>query len=404
VSATRGTAVVVAAFAALAATRSVRGTAENQGLVGPGQVLIVANASFEDSEALARYYARARSIPADNILLLELPGTEDIDRECFTAKLATPIQERACAPESGIRCIVLMRGVPLNVWDPMPLTNRIFNLKQQVEGIKGGTSEGDQAAIEREIQVLGEEVRRVSLKAASVDSELALLGREHELEGCVESPFLKSEGWPEGCFWTARLDASSAEDVRSMIDGAIEAEEKGLEGFAYFDARGLARDDSYGRMDEAIVRASRLVREKGLRTVLDTEESLFGADSCPDAAVFWGWYSLAKYVDSCTFNPGAIAVHVASGECNSLRSGEYWCRNLISNGAAVTMGPTNEPYLEAFPPPDDFLGALFEGKSVGEAYYSNQKMLSWRMVLLGDPLYRPFAAERGATGEGDTGQ
>jgi uncharacterized protein (TIGR03790 family) len=119
-------------------------------------------------------------------------------------------------------------------------------------------------------------------------------------------------------------------------------------------------------MDEAIVRASRLAREEGLTAVLDTEESLFGADSCPAAAVYWGWYSLAKYVDSFTFKPGAVAVHVASGECNSLRSGDYWCRNLISNGAAVTMGPTNEPYLEGYPHPDDFLGALFEGKNVGE--------------------------------------
>ncbi|MHC4713012.1 MAG: hypothetical protein ACYTAN_07045, partial [Planctomycetota bacterium] len=155
-------------------------------------------------------------------LLLELPGTEDIDRDCFTSKLANPIRERVCAPESDIRCIVLVRGVPLNVWDPTPLTDRIFNLKQQIEGIKGGTSEGGQAAIEREIQAIepipagiaaapltrpagiGSEAReagRVSLKAASVDSELALLGREHELEGWVESPFLRSEDWPEGCFY-----------------------------------------------------------------------------------------------------------------------------------------------------------------------------------------------------------
>lgn len=79
----------------------------------------------------------------------------------------------------------------------------------------------------------------------------------------------------------------------------------------------------------------------------------------------------------------SVAVHVASTGCGSLREGSYWCRNLIANGAAVTMGATGatgEPYLEAFVAPDEFLGLLLGGKSIGEAYYA------WRMVLLGDPL------------------
>ncbi len=392
---------IAAFFAAFASTEAAVTAAEGQDPVLPAQVLIVANGAFEGSEALARYYAETRTVPADNILVIDAPTDEDVDRDCFNMKIATPIRERVYDPGGGIKCIVLVRGVPLNIWDPMPIQARISNLKQRLEGIKQGTNEGDSGSIEQEIQALSEEVRRVSLKAASVDSELALLGREHELEGSVESPFVGSNEWPEGCFWTARLDATSAEDVRSMIDGAVQAEKEGLSGIAYFDSRGLARDDSYGRMDEAVGRAARLAREKGLKTVLDTREELFAEGACPEAAIYWGWYRLAKYVDSFDFKPGAIAVHIASGECNSLRSGDYWCRNLIAHGAAVTMGPTNEPYLSAFAPPDEFLAMLFEGRSVGEAYYATQKMLSWRMVLLGDPLYRPFASVRAAAAEGD---
>jgi uncharacterized protein (TIGR03790 family) len=287
---------------------------------------------------------------------------------------------------------VTVYGVPLNIWDPQPIQAKISILKRQLEGIKSGTFQDGAGFIEEQIGTLEEEVKASAKCAASVDSELALIGREHPLEGYVESPFLSTVGWPEGCYWVARLDATSPEDVKAMIDGALEAQAKGLEGIAYFDARNLTGSDGYSRADESIRRAADLARRRGIRTVLDDTPELFGVGACPEASVYWGWYSLTKYVDSFKFVPGAIAVHIASGECNSLKGGTYWCRNLIANGAAVTMGPTNEPYLEAFPEPDAFLGRLFEGDSVGAAYFGTQRWLSWRMVLLGDPLYRPFAA------------
>ncbi len=362
--------------------------------VQAANVLLVANGNFEGSLELVRYYADKRSIPQENILVINTPTAEQVDRKCFNSTIRDPIRAAVAKTGGRIRCIVLFYGVPLRIWDPLPVNRAISRMESQLKGAAANQPlplHEDTGAFREKIKILQTKAKEVAIRAASVDSELALLDRDHPLEKWVRSPFPKCEGWPEGCYWVARLDASSVHDVRAMIDGALTAEREGLKGTAYFDARGLAGTRAYARADRSIERAAHLTGSYGLTTVLDKKPELFGRSACPQAAIYWGWYSLSKYVDSFEFVPGAIAVHIASGECDSLRHGTYWCRNLIAHGAAVTMGPTNEPYLQAFPPPDDFLGMLYKGSSVGRAYYATQKWLSWRMVLLGDPLYRPFA-------------
>jgi uncharacterized protein (TIGR03790 family) len=373
--------------------------ATEQGAVKPENVLLIANSSYTGSVELAKYYAEKRAVPLENLFVLKLPTTEDVNRDCFNLEIQGPIRERIAKSSNKIRCIMVFYGVPLNIWDPQTIQRKISKLKQDLEGTKKGTFQGESTDLERQITELEGEAKEITKKAASVDSELALLGRPHSLSGWVESPFISETPWPEGCYWVARIDATTADDARSMIDGALEAEKKGLKGTAYFDARGLSGKDDYSKADAQIRHAAEITRTFGFNTVLDNRPELFGKNECPDAAIYWGWYSLAKYVDSFRFAPGAIAVHIASGECDSLREGSYWCRHLIEHGAAVTMGPTNEPYLEAFPRPDLFLEKVYSGACIGAAYYQTLPWLSWRMVLLGDPLYRPFArkAETGET-------
>ena len=64
---------------------------------------------------------------------------------------------------------------------------------------------------------------------------------------------------------------------------------------------------------------------------------------------------------------------------------------MIVKGAAATLGPVREPYLQAFPPPDDFFRVFLSGKvTLVECYYLTSPFTSWRMMLIGDPLYNPF--------------
>ncbi len=129
---------------------------------------------------------------------------------------------------------------------------------------------------------------------------------------------------------------------------------------------------------------------------LDEKATLFPPDSVKDCALYCGWYSVRHYIPFATFKPGAVAYHVASYEMISLHmEGEKgWCAGLLNDGVAATLGAVAEPYLSAFPLPDEFFPLLMTGKcNLAEAYWSTLPQVSWMMTCVGDPLYTPFAKD-----------
>ena len=64
---------------------------------------------------------------------------------------------------------------------------------------------------------------------------------------------------------------------------------------------------------------------------------------------------------------------------------------MLQDGIAATIGPVSEPYVQAFPVPEMFFGLLVNSPlTLAECYFLSTPYLSWQMVLVGDPLYRPF--------------
>jgi len=124
---------------------------------------------------------------------------------------------------------------------------------------------------------------------------------------------------------------------------------------------------------------------------------LFAAGQCPEAALYCGWYSLGKYVDAFTWQRGAIGYHIASAECRTLKykASRGWCKMMLEKGVAATAGPVGEPYVQAFPVPEMFFDFLATGKmTLVECYFASTPFISWKMVLIGDPLYTPFKVQR----------
>ena len=198
---------------------------------------------------------------------------------------------------------------------------------------------------------------------------------------------------------TARLDGPSPAVVRRMIDDAVAAEAAGLVGKVYVDARGIKFDPKgpdtghgYGGYDESMREMAGLLKDARLDVVLDDKDGLFPAGSCPDCALYCGWYSLANFIDCCTFAKGAVAWHLASSEAVSLCKGtKYWCPNLLEKGACATIGPVAEPYTVGFPKPAEFFGLLATGKyTLAECYGKTVLFASWMGTLVGDPLYNPY--------------
>jgi uncharacterized protein (TIGR03790 family) len=243
---------------------------------------------------------------------------------------------------------------------------------------------------------------------ASLDSELALVHWPDDYELLRWQPNYLRAGyeqspWPKAfpTLMVARIDAPTLALAKGLIDAAIATEKNGLSGKAYFDARGMGKLDvaspppgSYEDYDRALLVAEKAVREQTtIETTLNSSPDLFRPGDCPDAALYCGWYSLAKYVDAFTWNRGAVAYHLASSEAETLRDpgSQEWCKKLIEDGVAATIGPVYEPYLTAFPRPEQFFALLLQGElTLVECYYRTLPFNSWMMVLIGDPLYRPF--------------
>ncbi len=202
----------------------------------------------------------------------------------------------------------------------------------------------------------------------------------------------------------ARLEAPTFELARGLIDTALEVEKEGLDGTFYVDARGIKpganrRAGSYGDYDESLrTLAGDVERHSDWKVVLDDEPALFGDGDCPDAALYSGWYSLSKYVDAFEWKRGAVAYHIASGEAATLRNADsqVWCKRMLEDGVCATLGPVHEPYLAAFPRPDEFFPTLLSGEyTLAETYYRTKPFNSWVMTLVGDPLYNPFRGRPG---------
>lgn len=237
---------------------------------------------------------------------------------------------------------------------------------------------------------------------AAVDSELSLLwwGR-YRLEGWLPNPdHWENRAMPAGrppVLMVSRLDGPGYADAQRMLRDSVAVEKTGLRGRFYIDAGGPAR------LAQAAVRfdgrlkalADFTERHSRMQVILDEKPTVFGPGTCPDAALYTGWYSLRKYVPAFAWNRGAIGYHIASFEATDLHNPDSseWCPSMIRAGVAATIGPVQEPYLLAFPLPDELFPLILTGKfTLAECYWRTVPVVSWQMMLLGDPLYNPFAA------------
>ncbi|UCG31951.1 MAG: TIGR03790 family protein [Phycisphaerales bacterium] len=191
-----------------------------------------------------------------------------------------------------------------------------------------------------------------------------------------------------------RLDGPSPQVVRRMIDDAIEVEQRGLSGTVYVDLDPTRNTRELTWQVRALQWFIELVGTKtAFQVVVDDTPELFRPGGCPNTAMYCGWYSLMEYVNAFEFVPGAVAYHIASGEAISLRdpTATYWCKEILNDGAAATLGAVMEPFLRGIPRPDEFFGLLMTGEfTLAETFALANPWVSWRVIVLGDPLYNPF--------------
>jgi uncharacterized protein (TIGR03790 family) len=410
--------------------------------IEPADVFILANKTMPDSLEVARHYVTKRGVHADHILTLDLPTGEDIARADYNARLKAPLRAALQDRKDKVKVLLTVYGVPLRVGGQPPNdeeSKQLAELRPELAKLRAelkiaqdhlkdldakAKDAADSAAAKHAaeqraaIKKLSQRVDELQAKErrlahaesqAAVDSELSLLWwDDYELVRWQDNllNFQVAESARNAkppILMVARLDGPTPERAKRLVDQAVEVEKTGLTGKVYVDARGIKYDPKsdpgfgYGGYDEALREmATLLEKEAKLPVILDDKPELFASGACPDCALYCGWYSLANYVDCCRFVPGAVAYHIASAEAVSVRDpkAKYWCKNLLEAGAIATLGPVAEPYTIGFPKPAEFFGLLVTGEfTLVECYYRTLYLNSWMTVLIGDPLYRPFAKE-----------
>lgn len=240
--------------------------------------------------------------------------------------------------------------------------------------------------------------------AAATDNELSLLYWDYYPRPQWIANPLKFDfgGRAPATLMTMRLDGPDPATVEKMMRTCVQVEKTGLRGIVAIDARGLQPIDdkgnlsAYGEFDETLRQLAYLLRLKtNLKIRLDDQDLVFPAHSVKNVALYCGWYSVGNYIPGCDFNPGAVGYHVASYEMVSLHNpSKEWVRGLLTDGVVGTLGAVAEPYLDAFPKPDEFFPLLLTGKlTLAEVYWKTTPDTSWMIDFVGDPLYTPYKVD-----------
>lgn len=240
--------------------------------------------------------------------------------------------------------------------------------------------------------------------SAAFDSELSHLWWSYPRSRWLNNPLFYANRSPNAgtMVMVMRLDGPQSGTVGQIINQSLAAEEHGLKGRVVIDSRGLpvtdkdGKPDSYGRYDQGLRDLATLLQTKArtkLAITFDDRPEVMEAHSAKNVALYMGWYSVDRYVPACEFVPGAVGFHLASYTMVTLRREDprCWARNLLDDGITATLGAVEEPYLQAFPAADDFFPLLLTGKlTLAEAYWKTVPWTSWRISMIGDPLYTPY--------------
>ncbi len=355
--------------------------------------VVVYNVNDPDAKGLADFYCSARMIDPSREIPLSTPVAEEISRSDYDTTLAQPLRDELvkrgywvlthgpdnhpAVTSTQIRYVVLIRGIPLKI---MPCSTYPGDSKIQPDPI-GGRNE------------------------ASVDSELTLLGLfSSQISGVMKNPLCNTNITAEfhaqipPCFlFVARLDAPTPTTVRNMVSDGIKAEKEGLWGWGYIDLRSIT-DPGYVIGDQWIKQAGEAMRQKGIPVITDDLPDTYQAGfPITEASAYFGWYAEninGPFAEAgFRFVPGAVAAHLHSFSAVSLHDPmKGWTAPLLSRGASASVGNVYEPYLAFTTDFGVMETALLAGCNMAESYYMAQPVLSWMSVLVGDPLYRPYAA------------
>jgi len=398
----------------------------------PNRVLIVYNDSWPDqngngvgdSKELALYYAKARKVPASNLLPLKIPGlSRSIAGSGLKAwanlhdQIVTPLNAKlATLGAAKIDGILLCYGVPYRIAAPTTSQSlrAVDHLLQVPTGLGTRSSWGFNGWWTTNPYF-------ESSPGVGTDK-----GRfSHSLYSYASKPY----------YLVTRLDGYDLETALDRIDAAAYAEIHGskgqgkMDGNAYIDTRYGQKTDTwlrsnypnypgyrtYGLWDMRMAYGKLWPEAMKIPTLWEPSGKEIGETGAkftnskpalltPDALLYFGWYNYNQYHDVWSWLTGSVACDLDSNSIAGFDSRtatrQGFLTKAMERGLAAGAGVIAEPYLSGHARPEILLYYLLKGYSFAECAALADPALFWRGVRIGDPLYAPY--QSGLTRTKDT--
>ena len=186
-----------------------------------------------------------------------------------------------------------------------------------------------------------------------------------------------------------------------MIETSIAIERDGLKGKVVIDSRGLPPREldgklgAYGEFDQLLRNLAALLKTKTQLTLVFDErpDVIQPAAAVDEVAVYCGWYSVDKYV------PG-MKLHARRGrdahrELHDGRPAHRICRRLAARVAIRWLRRDGRRRFRAaahrVPAARRIHPAAVDRQAdAGRGVSRTTPMVSWKLSLIGDPLYTPY--------------
>lgn len=350
-------------LAALAVLCAAAGTLQAQSPAD--HVLLVVNQSSSDSRTLGDYYAAKRGLADRQVCRIRAPNQEAVSRQSFDELILQPVVHclRSRFLQDQVHYIVTTMGVPLTV-----------------EGQTGPN--GD---------------------LASVDSELALAYQYMVLGslltfGKIENPYYAVEGQPKDLvpfdrrekeiYLVTRLTGPSLVDALFLVDKGLETSTRGR---FYFDLPFQKATVLGGWASQA----AEALRQKGVP--VSVEDTSAPVQQVESGLGYCTWNPLGEQQPTPLpqgggWSPGALALLLDPASLSSFRptgqdpSALKPGARLIHDGVTGVGGFVDDPTLDGYFRPQILFPAYASGLNLAESFYLSLRYLSWRQVVVGDPL------------------
>lgn len=348
------------------------GSAADPAAAAAANAVLVINRDSPVSGEIGEYYARRRSLRPGQICAVQAGLEESIDRARYESVIETPLGHCLARQTAPVHYLILTAGLPLRI---------------------KGTGE-------------------LNGTLASVDSELmALYARRHGHLVPIEAGWLNPYFGRQAPFnqrqfpiyLVGRLAAYDVATVKRMIDDALRAENRGV--FVFDMKEGENRNPGDMWLSSAALQLP------AGRSVVESSAAILSAQKHVIGYASWGSNDPNRRQRLLGFQwlPGSVASEFVSTNGRTLAQpprnwnpGNNWrlpaglhagspqsmAPDYLAEGASAVTGHTDEPHLGYTPRPDHLFPAYHNGSTLGEAYARSLPVLSWRNLLLGDPLMR----------------